>query len=416
MFSREVLNALWPEGAFWQPAQDSDYDNLLEGIAENSEKVRLDMEKLRYLRDPLRTPILPDLEKEYAVIPSTGSTEAERRSRLKPVMFRRGEIPTYDLLEDKLVEAGFDVQVHVNSPRTDPRRYFDQFFQMTAGGLLPGGNDAQAGEPGALCARGGGAELLVNGDFFTQLPNYTALCGEPGVQCGDAYAGSFDSVQLIPVEYNVPSNPGYWPMIFFVGGTALAGAGGTWYLPSKDELDLMYTNLHLSGLGNFNNSYWSSTEQDANNAWKQDFSTGTQTAIDKKSGAAIRPFRIVTEMPGSFAVGDKYTSTAYVFHVDGTDVYICTNFDLWPNPSVWSRSYGAVGTTLAGIGAGEQNTLDIIAAGFTESAAQTCQDYDTGALTIDTADVPAQRREEFRRIILRYKPMPAWAALVVSYV
>jgi hypothetical protein len=221
MLSRDVLNALWPEGAFWQPATGDDYDNLLEGIAENSEVVRLDMEKLRYLRDPLRTPILSDLEKEYAVIPSTGSTEAERRSRLKPVMFRRGEIPTYDLLEDKLVEAGFDVQVHVNSPAVDPANFLDENFQMTAGGLLPGGNDAQAGEPEAQCARTGG-ELLVNGEFFEQLPNYTVLCGEPLAACGepDALAGSFDSIQLVPILYDIPTDGGYWPLIFFVGGDA----------------------------------------------------------------------------------------------------------------------------------------------------------------------------------------------------
>ena len=143
MFSRQVLDALWPEGAFWQPVTGDDYDKLLEGIAENTEKARLDMEKLRSLRDPLKTPILSDLEKEFGIIPVSGATEAERRQRLAAIMFRRGEIPTYSSLEEQLQMAGFDVQVHINSPAVDPAIFLDQAFQMLAGGTLPGGNDAQ---------------------------------------------------------------------------------------------------------------------------------------------------------------------------------------------------------------------------------------------------------------------------------
>lgn len=42
-----------------------------------------------------------------------------------------------------------------------------------------------------------------------------------------------------------------------------------WFLPSKDELDLMYSNLHAQGLGGFTyGHYWSSSEYDATTAWK----------------------------------------------------------------------------------------------------------------------------------------------------
>jgi hypothetical protein len=54
-----------------------------------------------------------------------------------------------------------------------------------------------------------------------------------------------------------------------------------WFLPSEEELNLMYTNLHLAGLGNFSGVYWSSTETDAGNAKTIDFATGTTSSTAK---------------------------------------------------------------------------------------------------------------------------------------
>ena len=48
-----------------------------------------------------------------------------------------------------------------------------------------------------------------------------------------------------------------------------------WYLPSKDELNLIYINLKKQQLGELaDGMYWSSTETDFNNAWAQIFETG----------------------------------------------------------------------------------------------------------------------------------------------
>lgn len=72
-----------------------------------------------------------------------------------------------------------------------------------------------------------------------------------------------------------------------------------WFLPSKDELNLMYENLDLYDLGNFEPFvYWSSTEYDANNAWVQAFgddSGGMQSYAGKDNTAlflvrAVRSF------------------------------------------------------------------------------------------------------------------------------
>lgn len=49
-----------------------------------------------------------------------------------------------------------------------------------------------------------------------------------------------------------------------------------WYLPSKDELDLIYTNLKANNIGNFiGGQYWSSSETAAMTAWAKDFNNGT---------------------------------------------------------------------------------------------------------------------------------------------
>jgi hypothetical protein len=48
-----------------------------------------------------------------------------------------------------------------------------------------------------------------------------------------------------------------------------------WYLPSKNELDMVRINLFHNNLGNLNGVYWSSTEKDAINAYPVLFTNGT---------------------------------------------------------------------------------------------------------------------------------------------
>jgi hypothetical protein len=77
-----------------------------------------------------------------------------------------------------------------------------------------------------------------------------------------------------------------------------------WFLPSRDELGLMYTNLKTNGFGNFtNSSYWSSSEYDYLNAYAQYFSSGRQSGNNKFHSYSIRAVRFfsVSEgpMPGA---------------------------------------------------------------------------------------------------------------------
>ncbi|MBU0487510.1 MAG: protein kinase [Bacteroidetes bacterium] len=65
-----------------------------------------------------------------------------------------------------------------------------------------------------------------------------------------------------------------------------------WFLPSKDELNLMYKNLHKNGIGGFStNFYWSSSEHNAYYAWLQNFINGYQGYYNKDNSYYVRCVR-----------------------------------------------------------------------------------------------------------------------------
>lgn len=73
--------------------------------------------------------------------------------------------------------------------------------------------------------------------------------------------------------------------------TLVIGAYDDWFLPSKDELYLMYLNLMANELGDLNGpTYWSSSEFNANDAWGQQ-NNGGQPNNGKANEGGIRPVR-----------------------------------------------------------------------------------------------------------------------------
>ena len=73
---------------------------------------------------------------------------------------------------------------------------------------------------------------------------------------------------------------------------------GDWYLPSREELDLMYQNkatidatAGANGGSVFGNYYWSSTEFNNFNAWGRGFVLGDQNGYSKHSSNRVRAVR-----------------------------------------------------------------------------------------------------------------------------
>jgi hypothetical protein len=88
----------------------------------------------------------------------------------------------------------------------------------------------------------------------------------------------------------------------FAAGLARDYNGGgytDWFLPSKDELNQMYTNKETinttasaNGGSNFPiSTYWSSTEYGFNVAWLQGFGDGNQSATNKSNTFNVRAVR-----------------------------------------------------------------------------------------------------------------------------
>ena len=142
----------------------------------------------------------------------------------------------------------------------------------------------------------------------------------------------------------------------------LACGGFTdWFLPSYDELILIYNNLKLAGLGTFqDNYYWCSTEYDSNNANAIDFDDGYFDLTDYKSYQyyvrAVRAFSEVAgatpELPTVTTSIDASTRTGTTITAGGT-VVSDGGSPVIARGVVWSTSPGVIAEqTSDGLGTG----------------------------------------------------------------
>ena len=164
-----------------------------------------------------------------------------------------------------------------------------------------------------------------------------------------------------------------------------------WFLPSKDELNLMYANLYLKGIGSFEPGlYQSSSEFDADSTWYQDFDSGRQGIGYNKAYAvarvrAVRAFKTAeAETIEPVNTKPETTATASAYNIGNTGpaggliFYVNPNYeaDGWKyleaatsdftgdkndyNIQWYNGNYVATGVTATAIGTGMSNTQKIV--------------------------------------------------------
>jgi hypothetical protein len=238
---KDILASLLPPGDLWRPAEGKGFDLFLDAMGQNEERIRQFLAGLADVRNPDKTELLSDLEKEYGIKTNNNITEADRRAQLAAIMYARRANGSRDFLQTQLQRAGYDLYVYDNAPAVDPD---DLVFGQAY--IYCGDTLAQCGEPLALCADFDG-ELVVNGDIGETIIDYIVQCGETLAQCGEptALAGNYSGVTIEPYEYEVPNGTGteverWWNMIFFVGGVVTRD--GTGAITSIEFVDIPIQN------------------------------------------------------------------------------------------------------------------------------------------------------------------------------
>jgi len=173
-----------------------------------------------------------------------------------------------------------------------------------------------------------------------------------------------------------------------------------WFLPSRDELMLMYTNIH--SLSTFAaTDYWSSSQNSETFAMTVNFGSGNWFSIDKSFARHVRPMRAFSAAetpapqatsPSAFAykIGDIGPGGGLIFFVDTKNEY--ANFDFLeaapvdlPAKYAWcsdtSHAIAAVsGKDAWAVGRGQANTTAMLTA-CTSGAANAAHAYSNNSKT-----------------------------------
>ena len=123
----------------------------------------------------------------------------------------------------------------------------------------------------------------------------TTVAGADGTAIGTGAQNTIDIVTQLGASEPYESKTDYAAKLC---SDLVSGGYDDWFLPSKDELDVIWDNLvddgtgANSGVGGFAlSNYWSSSENDSDKAWLQYFFTGDQNLTNKSNIPRVRAVR-----------------------------------------------------------------------------------------------------------------------------
>ncbi len=176
-----------------------------------------------------------------------------------------------------------------------------------------------------------------------------------------------------------------------------------WFLPSKDLLAAMRTNLYAEGVGDFEAVlYWSSSEYNLSAAWALDFDVNIAYDALKTKTYNVRACRSFTAGAGDYSLRDTGPAGGLICYIDGTTFYEAAPSDQ-SAAQVWSNiTDTAVTETGTAIGTGQANTTAIInQAGHADSAAKLCDDFEVEPGTYAQLDETELQKHDRRLQTMR---------------
>jgi hypothetical protein len=197
-----------------------------------------------------------------------------------------------------------------------------------AGGAGGAAAPAVTGDTGQAGYNGGGGAIIVITEpfrYFEVAPvgvevsrtwatdinsnRSTVVSGADGTAIG---TGAQNTIDIVAQSGNVAATSAavYCSELTY-------GGYSDWFLPSKDELNQMYVNKTTTISGS-SFTYWSSSENDANNAWSQNFFNGPQSSSLKSSTTPyVRPVRSFLST-ATYAIGDTGPAGGKIFITPST--------------------------------------------------------------------------------------------------
>jgi len=229
---KEQLKASLPPGIFWTPKLD--FDELLTAIAEQLAPYYDRAVDVMETRCPETSQRILDLADESGVDIFSTLTP-EQIIMLVKLADNGVKEPGAGDLQKALNDAGFGVQVHVNSPvPRDPGALIGDDIPF----MVADNENAVADNEEAIAGTFAGAAVLVNGLVLATLPVVESAADDEDMTADSekAVADYFEESEQFSFDAMLPEDADRWNQIYFIGGDAVRTLDGE--IQTIDDFDI----------------------------------------------------------------------------------------------------------------------------------------------------------------------------------